>query len=106
MAGSIDDVDTMVFPEACRRGRGDRDAAFLLLFHPVHRRCSFMNFTDLVVNSGVVKDALRGRGFSGIDVRHDADVPCFVECYSSRHKTLTTSLSALPAIVRKRLVGL
>ena len=33
-----------------------------------------MNFTDLVVDTGVEKDALSSRGFTRVDVRHDSDV--------------------------------
>ena len=33
-----------------------------------------MNFTDLVVDPGVIQDALGGCGLAGVDVRHDADV--------------------------------
>src|SRR6185436_11634690 len=54
---------------------------------------SLMNFTDLVIDPGVVEDALRGRGLAGIDVRHDADVSCFLQCYRTRHKTLKTFVS-------------
>jgi hypothetical protein len=27
-------------------------------------------------DSGVIKDTFRGGGLAGIDVRHDADIPC------------------------------
>ena len=33
-----------------------------------------MDFTDLVIDTGVEKDALGGRGLASIDVRHDANV--------------------------------
>ena len=36
--GRIDDVDTKIAPERRRGGRRDRDAALLLLRHPVHDR--------------------------------------------------------------------
>ena len=74
VAGRVDDVDPVVLPEAGRRGRGDRDAAFLLLLHPVHRRGAFVHLADLVGAAGVIEDPLGGRRFAGIDVRHDADV--------------------------------
>ena len=35
-------------PEARRRGRRDRDAALLLLLHPVHRRGAFVHLADFV----------------------------------------------------------
>ena len=37
VAWRVDDVDAVVAPEGRRGGRGDRDAALLLLLHPVHR---------------------------------------------------------------------
>ena len=74
----VDDVDIDVAPLAGRRGRRDRNAAFLLLRHPVHGRRTIMHFTDLVCTTGVVEDALRGSGLTGIDVSHDADVSTFL----------------------------
>jgi ribonuclease PH len=78
----VDDVDAMLgkrqvhsLPERRRRRRGDRDAALLLLLHPVHGRRAVMHFTDLVVDAGVEQDALGGRGLAGVDVRRDTDVP-------------------------------
>src|SRR3954468_17355267 len=38
VSGRINNVDPMVAPRRRRRRRGDRDAALLLLRHPVHRR--------------------------------------------------------------------
>src|SRR5438094_421926 len=74
VAGRVDDVDAAVTPEACRRGGRDRDAALLLLHHPVHRRGAFVDFTDLVRPPGVIEDALGGRGLARVDVGHDPDV--------------------------------
>jgi hypothetical protein len=74
VARRVDDVDAMILPEAGRRGGRDGDAALLLLNHPVHRGRAFVDLTDLVVDAGVVEDALGARGLAGIDVRHDADV--------------------------------
>jgi hypothetical protein len=75
----------MAHPEAGRRGRRDRDAALLLLLHPVHRGGAIVHFTDLVRLPRVVEDALRRRGLAGIDVRHDADVAVMLERCSTRH---------------------
>ena len=75
VAGRIDNVDPNVFPEAGGRCRRDGDAALLLLRHPIHRRSSFVDLANAVRASRIKQDALRGRGLTGIDVRHDADIP-------------------------------
>jgi hypothetical protein len=65
-------------PETGSCGGRNRDSALLFLFHPVHRRRSFVNFADFVRDASVKQHALGRRGFAGIDVRHDADVSEFV----------------------------
>ena len=74
VARRVDDVDAVIAPETGRRGRRDRDAALLLLLHPVHDGGAFVDFADLVRDPGVEQDPLRRRRLTGIDVRHDADV--------------------------------
>src|SRR5439155_4585345 len=74
VSGRVDDVDPVVLPAGGGRGRGDRDAAFLLLVHPVHDGRAFVDLADLVGPSGVVEDPF-GRGrLARVDVRHDPDV--------------------------------
>ncbi len=74
VAGRVDDVNANIAPHTGgRRGR-NRDAAFLLLLHPVHRGRAFMDLSDAVRPSRVEKDALRRSGLAGVDVSHDADV--------------------------------
>ena len=86
VAGRVDDVDPMPLPLG-RRGRGgDRDAALLLLFHPVHRRGAVVDLADLVRAPGVVEDALGRRRLAGVDVRHDPDVACVLECELAWHE--------------------
>jgi hypothetical protein len=79
--GGVDDVDPVLlvrpvhaFPETGGGSGRDRDATLLLLLHPVHGGRAIMHFTDLVVDTGVEQDALGGRGFSGVDVRRNADI--------------------------------
>ena len=86
MAGSINNIDTMLkraglglrlflkSPVTGGCSRCDRDASLLLLFHPVHRSSTFVRFTDLVVDAGVVQNTLRQCCFSRVDMGHDTDV--------------------------------
>src|SRR6185369_2021373 len=85
VAGGVDDVQAVVVPEAGRRGRRDRDAALLLLLHPVHRGGAVMDFADLVGLAGVVEDALGRRRLAGVDVRHDAEVAIALERMAAGH---------------------
>src|SRR5689334_4145510 len=52
VARRVDDVDRVVQPGGSRRGGRDRDAALLLLRHPVHGGRAIVDFTDLVVDAG------------------------------------------------------
>ena len=74
VAGRVDDLDRVALPLALGGGGGDRDAALLLLLHPVHDGSALVDLTDLVRDAGVEQDPLGRRGLTGIDVRHDADV--------------------------------
>ncbi|CAB4345073.1 unannotated protein [freshwater metagenome] len=74
MTWGINDVDGVVFPHTCGGCRRDSDATFLLLLHPVHRCCTFVHFTDFVVDAGIEKNALGRGGFARVDVSHDPDV--------------------------------
>ena len=77
--GRIDNVDAKVAPRRRRRCRRDRDAALLLLRHPVHRRRALVDLAHLVGAAGVVEDPLGRRGLARVDVGHDPDVPDAVE---------------------------
>ena len=94
MARRVDDVDAVVVPEAGRRGRGDRDAAFLLLLHPIHRRGAFVHLADLVGAAGIIKDPLGGRRLTGIDMRHDADIAIPLERRCACHHQILRRRSA------------
>ena len=74
MAGGVDDVDLVVFPEAGNRGGRNRDAALFFLVHPVGGGSTIVGFTDFAVDTRVVEDSFGYGGLSGIDVGHDADV--------------------------------
>src|ERR1035437_8198543 len=78
-------VEALVFPERGGRGRGDGDAALLLLLHPIHRRGAFVHLADLMALAGVIEDPLRGRGFPGIDVGHDAEIAVVLDRVVTGH---------------------
>ena len=74
VARGVDDVDPVVAPRAGGGGRGDGDAALLLLDHPVHGGGAFVDLADLVVAPRVIEDALGRGGLARVDVGHDPDV--------------------------------
>src|SRR5206468_3512832 len=80
----VDDVNGVAEPARRGSGRRDGDAAFLLLLHPVHGGRALMDLTELVVDSGVEQDALGGRRFARVDMRHDPDVSDLGEVYAGR----------------------
>ena len=86
--GCVDDVDDMVVPGAGGCGRRDRDAALLLLLHPIHDGRALMDFTQLVGASRVVEDPLRDRGLARVDVGHDPDVADLLEVDGACHEVL------------------
>src|SRR3546814_8710215 len=83
----VDDVDPVIVPEASGRGRRDRDAALLLLLHPIHRGGAIVDFPDLVGFAGIIKDTLGGGRLTGIDMRHDADIAIVLERMRSEEHT-------------------
>ena len=74
VARGVDNVETLVGPECGGRGGRNRDAALLLLLHPVHRRSAVMDFADFVRLAGIIKNPLGRRRLAGVDMRHDAEV--------------------------------
>ncbi len=121
VARRVDDVDAVIVPETGGRGRGDRNAALLLLCHPIHRRGAFVHLAHLIGPAGIIQDALSGRRFTGIDMGHDADVSVPLErcraCHESNSAGATRGgrpqgklclgrglLRRLPAVVREGLV--
>ena len=75
VAGRINNIDANIAPGAGGRSGRNRDAALLLLLHPVHCGRAFVDLSDAVRSARIEQDALRRSGLTGIDVRHDADVP-------------------------------
>src|SRR5256885_8780636 len=86
----------MVVPETRRGGSRDRDAALLLLGHPVHRRGALVDLADLVDLLGVEEDPLGHGGLARVDVGDDADVPVALE------RILARDLKCLPRLLFDR----
>src|SRR5690606_32157263 len=73
------------FPEGRGGGGGDRDAALLLLLHPVHGRGAVMDFADLVRLACVEEHAFGGRGLTGVDMRHDTEIAVVFDLVFAGH---------------------
>ena len=85
VAGRVDDVEPFIVPERGGRGRGDGDAALLLLLHPIHGRGALVHLAHLVALAGVIENAL-GRGrLAGVDVGHDAEVAVVLDRVGAGH---------------------
>jgi len=76
MSGGVDEVDVVFLPGQGRDRRGDGDAAFLFLGHPVHDGLPIVNLSHAVDDACVIEKAFADRGLACIDVGDDADVAC------------------------------
>ena len=81
----IDNVDSSVFPLSGRSSRSDGDASFLLLLHPVHDSRTFVRLTHFMSLTGIEQNTLGRSRFTGVDVRHDADIASVFQRKFSRH---------------------
>ena len=79
VAGGVDDVELVAFPEAGGGGGLDGDAALGFLFHEVHGGGTVVDLADFVDLAGEFENALGGRGLARIDVGENADVAVFGE---------------------------
>ena len=61
-------------PVACSCSRCDCDTTLFFLLHPVHRRCTIMSLTKLVVYTSIIKDTLCQCGLTSIDMRHNTNI--------------------------------
>jgi len=78
VARRINNVDTDIVPGAGRCSGRDRNTTLLLLLHIVHRRRAFMHFADAVRNARIEQNALSRSRLTGVDMRHDSDVPATI----------------------------
>jgi hypothetical protein len=81
VAGGVDDVDAVLgvghvhaLPEAGHGSRGDRDAALLLLLHPVGGGSAIVHFAQLVGHAGVKQDTFGRGGLASVNVGRDTDI--------------------------------
>jgi len=95
VARRIDDIDSVLIemlihaaPKTGGRSRGNRDAALLLLLHPVHNSRAIVHLANLVRYTGIEKNALSRRRLTGINVRHDADIAIALDGGHACHGSL------------------
>src|SRR5205085_2777831 len=79
VAWRVDDVDAMIEPKTGCSGRRNRNAALLLLGHPVHRCCAFVHLTHAVNLLGVEEDALSRGCFTSIYVSNNTNISGFFQ---------------------------
>jgi hypothetical protein len=85
VAGRVDDVESFAVPNRGGCGRGNSDAALLLLLHKIHGRSAVVHLADLVALAGIVKDALGRRRLTGINMGHDAEVAVVLDWMGAGH---------------------
>ena len=74
MSGRINDVHSVVFPEAGSSRRLNGDTTLLLLRHEVGGGGAIVHFTGLVDLSSELQDSLCRRGFPRVYVRENTDI--------------------------------
>ena len=85
----VDDVDTVLgsgpLPMTGRGRGGYGDPPLLFLLHPIHRGGTLVHLADPVEPSRIVKHPFGRRRFTGVDVRHDADIAQALKWSESGH---------------------
>jgi len=112
MPRGIDQMNLVIPPMASGDGRGNGNAAFLFLLHPIHYRRAIVDFTNLVGPTGIVKYPLTHGSLASVDMSNDSDVAYFPELaivshmHHPKRPLPTTYLSPmiLPADTYDRLV--
>ena len=61
-------------PQTRHGGRGDGDAPFALLLHPIGHRVAVIHVADSVDQAGIKENALGGRGLARVDMRGNANI--------------------------------
>src|SRR5690606_10689915 len=93
----IYNVDPGTLPLGSSRSRGNSDASFLLLFHPVHGSSAFMGLAHLVHSAGIEQDALSGSRLASIYMRHYTNISGILQTELPGHDCLlSSSISSVP----------
>ena len=77
MPRCVNNINVIISPAASCCSRGNGNTTLLLLLHPVHSSGAFMDFADLMRNTGIIQDTFCCCGFAGVNVCHDADISIF-----------------------------
>jgi hypothetical protein len=77
MARGVNDINLVVKPERRCRRRRDGNATLLFLHHVIHGGRTLMHLAHAMNAPSVVEDTFSGRGFTGVNVGDDADIPNF-----------------------------
>ena len=88
VTGSVDDVDSVVLPEAGSRSGGDCYTSLLLLLHPVHCRGTIVSLAYFMSFSRIEQDTLSCCCFSGVNMRHNTNVSGHFKRNLSWHNNL------------------
>ena len=118
MPGSINNIKTVFFilivvsisrhPKTSDSGRGNSDAPFPLLFHPIGHGIAIMHFAYLVRYTGIKKHPLCCSRFACVNVRDNSNISDFFQRIISFHmffNYLVVSITELPGKMGKSLVG-
>ena len=95
VAGSVDNIDTMVFPETSSCSGSDGYTSLLLLRHPVHGSVAVVGLTDFMVYTRVKQYTLCGSCFTGVDMRHYTNISCFFKSDLSWHNILHNRINTV-----------
>ena len=68
-------ADNLRRPVGGGGGRGDGDAPFLLLLHPIHRGCAVVNLSDGMLLAGVEQNPFGQGGLARVNMGDDTDIP-------------------------------
>jgi hypothetical protein len=79
VAGSIDDIELVIFPEASGRSGLNGDPALGFLLHEVHGGCAVVDLADFVNLTSEFENAFGGGRFTRVNVGENSDVTVFAE---------------------------